>query len=48
MLARPTPLWWKVCNITLMVAYTVVGILGAVGALYYIANHITTYKVSFG
>jgi predicted permease len=43
--ARKTPVWWKVINLFLAVAYTVVGVLGSVGAFYFIAQNISKYKV---
>lgn len=45
MAARKVPAWWKVLNLFLAGAYTIVGIVGAVGAIYSIQNHISTYKV---
>lgn len=36
---------WKVLNIFLATAYTVVGLLGAVGALYFINENVKKYKV---
>jgi hypothetical protein len=47
MAARKVPLWWKVINCFLMVAYTIVGLIGAVGAFYFIDKHVNTYKVFF-
>lgn len=46
MAARKVPLWWKVINCFLMVAYTIVGLIGAVGAFYFIDRHVNTYRVS--
>eukprot|EP00775_Hariotina_reticulata_P009422 gene9422-9588_t len=45
MAARKTPIWWKVLNVLLAVAYTAVGILGAVGAFYFVIDHARTYKL---
>ncbi|KAF6250431.1 lysine histidine transporter-like 5-like protein [Scenedesmus sp. NREL 46B-D3] len=45
MAARKTPLWWKLLNCFLAVAYTVVGVLGCVGAFYFIIDHARTYKL---
>jgi hypothetical protein len=46
MAARKVPLWWKVINCFLMVAYTIVGLIGAVGAFYFINKHVNIYRVS--
>lgn len=46
MAARKVPFWWKVINRFLMVAYTIVGLIGAVGAFYFIDKHVNTYRVS--
>lgn len=45
MAAKKTSLWWKALNIFLAVAYSVVGVLGAVGAFYFIVDHARTYKL---
>lgn len=45
MAAKKTSLWWKALNVFLAVAYTVVSILGAVGAFYFIIDHARTYQL---
>uniref|UniRef100_A0A383VUM2 Amino acid transporter transmembrane domain-containing protein n=2 Tax=Tetradesmus obliquus TaxID=3088 RepID=A0A383VUM2_TETOB len=45
MAARKTPLWWRLINCFLAAAYTVVGVLGCVGAFYFIIDHARTYKL---
>lgn len=45
MAARKTPLWWRLVNCFLAAAYTVVGVLGCVGAFYFIIDHARTYKL---
>ena len=36
---------WRLLNGFLAVAYTIVGLVGAVGACYFINDHIKTYRV---
>lgn len=45
MAAKKTSLPWKICNSLLALVYTAVGVLGAVGAFYFIIDHASTYKL---